>query len=64
MSTERFYNYFHELPRTRVLRIINESQRLLRKPLETGIEVVSGPLDYQIEDEEFDAALNKLKTNN
>ena len=48
---------------TRVLRIVNESQRLMRKPLETGIEVVAGPLDYQIEDEEFDAALNKLKTN-
>ena len=61
MSTEQFYNYF-EQPRTRVLRIVNES--LMRKPLETGIEVVARPLDYQIEDEEFDAALNKLKTNN
>ena len=36
----------------------------MRKPFETGIEVVARPLDYQIEDEEFDAALNKLKTNN
>ena len=63
MSTEQFYNYFKQ-PRTRVLRIVNESQRLMRKPLETGIEVVAGPLDYQIEDEEFDAALNKRKTNN
>ena len=36
----------------------------MRKPLETGMEVVAGLLDYQIVDEEFDAALNKLKTNN
>ena len=63
MSTEQFYNYFKQ-PRTRVLRRVNESQRLTRKPLEAGIEVVARPLDYQIEDEEFDAALNKLKTNN
>ena len=59
MSTEQFCNYFKQQ---------NASSQNNKRDPETDVKtssnkVVMGPLDYQITDEEFDAALNKPKTN-
>ena len=59
MSTEQFYNYFQKQ---------NASCQNSKRDPETGVktsrnEVVAGPIDYLITDEEFDAALNKRKIN-
>ena len=59
MSTEQFYQYFKQQNATPPNNILDP---------ETNIEThsnerVEGPLDYPITDEEFEAAVNKLKAN-
>ena len=59
MSTEQFYKYFKQQNATPLNNILDP---------ETNMEThsnkrVEGPLDYPITDEEFKAAINKLKAN-
>ena len=57
MSTEPFYKYFKQQNATPLNNILE---------METNMEThsnerVKGPIDYPITDEEFEAAINKLK---
>ena len=59
MSTEPFYKYFKQQNATPLNNILE---------METNMEThsnerVEGPIDYPITDEEFEAAINKLKAN-
>ena len=59
MSTEQFYKYFKQQNAAPLDNILDP---------ETNVEThsnerVEGPLDYPITDEEFEAAVNKLKAN-
>ena len=59
MSTQQFYKYFKQQNATPLNNILDP---------ETNMEThsnkrVEGPLDYPITDEEFKAAINKLKAN-
>ena len=59
MSTEQFYKYFKQQSATPLNNVLD---------LETNMEThskerVEGPNDYPITDEEFEAAINKLKAN-
>ena len=60
MSTEQFYKYFKQQNATPLNNILDPETNM-----EThSNERVEGPLDYPITDEEFKAAINKLKANN
>ena len=59
MSTEQFYKYFKQQNATPLNNILDPETNM-----EThSNERVEGPLDYPIADEEFEAAVNKLKAN-
>ena len=59
MSTEQFYKYFKQQNATPLNNILDPKTNM-----ETySNERVEGPLDYPITDEEFEAAINKLKAN-
>ena len=57
MSTEQFYKYFKQHNATPLNNIQDQETNM-----EThSNERVKGPIDYTITDEEFEAAINKLK---
>ena len=57
MSTEQFYKYFKQHNATPLNNIQDQETNM-----EThSNERVEGPIDYPITDEEFEAAINKLK---
>ena len=59
VSTEQFYKYFKQQNATPLNNILDPETNM-----EThSNERVEGPLDYPITDEEFKAAINKLKAN-
>ena len=59
VSTEQFYKYFKQQNATPLHNILDPKTNM-----ETySNERVEGPLDYPITDEEFEAAINKLKAN-
>ena len=59
VSTEQFYKYFKQQNATPLNNILDPETNM-----EThSNERVEGPLDYPITDEEFEAAINKLKAN-
>ena len=59
MSTEQCYKYFKQQNATPPNNILDPETNM-----EThSNERVKGPLDYLITDEEFEAAVNKLKAN-
>ena len=59
MSMEQFYKYFKQQNATPLNNILDPETNM-----EThSNERVEGPLDYPITDEEFKAAINKLKAN-
>ena len=59
VSTEQFYKYFKQQNATPLNNILDPETNM-----EThSNERVEGPLDYPIADEEFEAAVNKLKAN-
>ena len=59
VSTEQFYKYFKQQNETPLNNILDPETIM-----EThSNERVEGPLDYPITDEEFEAAINKLKAN-
>ena len=59
MSTKQFYKYLKQKKATVLNNILD-----LGTNMETHInERVEGPIDYPITDEEFEAAVNKLKAN-
>ena len=59
MCTEQFYKYFKQQNATPLNNIQDPETNM-----EThSNERVEGPIDYPITDEEFEAAINKLKAN-
>ena len=59
VSTKQFYKYLKQQKATLLNNILD-----LGTNMETHInERVEGPIDYPITDEEFEAAINKLKAN-
>ena len=59
MCTEQFYKYFKQQNATPLNNILDPETNM-----EThSNERVEGPIDYPITDEEFEAAINKLKAN-
>ena len=59
VSTEQFYKYFKQQNATPLNNILDPETNM-----EThSNERVEGPIDYPITDEEFEAAINKLKEN-
>ena len=59
MSTEQFYKYFKQQSTTPLNNVLDPEMNM-----EThSNERVEGPIDYPITDEEFEAAINKLKAN-
>ena len=59
MSREQFYKYFKQQNATPLNNILDPETNM-----EThSNERVEGPIDYPITDEEFEAAINKLKAN-
>ena len=59
MSMEQFYKYFKQQNATPLNNILETETNM-----EThSNERVEGPIDYPITDEEFEAAINKLKAN-
>ena len=60
VSTQQFYKYFKQQNATPLNNILDPETNM-----EThSNERVEGPIDYPITDEEFKAAINKLKANN
>ena len=59
MSTEQFYKYFKQQNATSPNNILDPETNMESHSNERA----EGPLDYPITDEEFEAAVNKLKAN-
>ena len=59
MSTKQFYKYFKQQSATPPNNILDPETNMESH----SNERVEGPLDYPVTDEEFEAAVNKLKAN-
>ena len=59
VSTEQFYKYFKQQNATSPNNILDPETNMKTH----SIERAEGPLDYPITDEEFEAAVNKVKAN-